>query len=45
MVYDTMSEKICHNLGLAYNPSIVLHMQSAKGTLDQSLGLSCNVPF
>ena len=40
-----MSEAICHELGLAYDPSIVLHMQSANGTLDQSLGLSRNVPF
>jgi hypothetical protein len=40
-----MSEAVCHELGLAYDPSIVLHMQSANGTLDQSLGLSRNVPF
>ena len=40
-----MSEDICHDLGLAYDPSIVLHMQSANGTLDQSLGLARNVPF
>ena len=40
-----MSEVVCHMLGLAYDPSIVLHMQSANGTLDQSLGLSRNVPF
>ena len=40
-----MSEAVCHSLGLAYDPSIVLHMQSANGTLDQSLGLMRNVPF
>ena len=40
-----MSEVVCHTLGLAYDPSIVLHMQSANGMLDQSLGLSRNVPF
>jgi hypothetical protein len=40
-----MSESICHQLGLPYDPSIVLHMQSANGELDQSLGLSRNVPF
>ena len=40
-----ISEVVCHTLGLAYNPSIVLHMQSANQTLDQSLGLSRNVPF
>ena len=40
-----MSEAICHDLGLAYDPSIVLHMQSANGNLDQLLGLTCNIPF
>ena len=40
-----ISETIYHNLGLDYDPSIVLHMQSANGTLDQLLGLSCNVSF
>jgi hypothetical protein len=40
-----MSESICHQLGLPYDPSIVLHMQSANGNLDQSLGLARNVPF
>ena len=40
-----MSKAICHKLGLAYDPCIVLHMQSANGNLDQSLGLACNIPF
>ena len=40
-----MSEAISHQLGLAYDPSIILHMQSANGNLDQSLGLTRNVPF
>ena len=40
-----MSENICHELGLAYDPSIKLNMQSANGNIDQSLGLSRNVPF
>ena len=40
-----MSKAICHKLGLAYDPSIVLHMQSANGNLDQSLGLAHNIPF
>ena len=40
-----MSEAICHNLGLAYDPSIVLHMQSENGNLDQLLGLAHNIPF
>jgi hypothetical protein len=39
-----MSEAVCHNIGLAYNPSIKLNMQSANGEVDQSLGLSHNVP-
>ena len=40
-----MSEAISHQLGLAYDPSIILHMQSANGNLDQSLGLARNVPL
>jgi len=39
-----MSEEVCHELGLAYDPSIKLNMQSANGALDPSLGLSHNVP-
>ena len=39
-----MSEEVCHNFGLAYNPSIKLNMQSANGEIDQSLGLACNIP-
>lgn len=40
-----MSEDVCHELGLAYDPKIVLNMQSANGTVDPSLGLARNVPF
>src|SRR5208282_5685898 len=40
-----MSKDICHELGLAYDPSIILQMESANGTLDRSLGLARNVPF
>jgi hypothetical protein len=40
-----MSEAVCHDIGLAYDPSIKLNMQSANNEVDQSLGLSCNVPF
>jgi Protein of unknown function (DUF4100)/Aspartyl protease len=40
-----MSENICHGLGLTYDPSIILNMQSANGNIDKSLGLSRNVPF
>lgn len=39
-----MSEEVCHELGLAYDPSIRLNMESANGSIDQSLGLSRNVP-
>src|ERR1700678_53947 len=40
-----MSENVCNELGLAYDPSIKLNMQSANGNIDQSLGLSRNVSF
>ena len=40
-----ISENLCHELSLAYDPSIKLNMQSANGNIDQSLGLSRNVPF
>jgi hypothetical protein len=39
-----MSEAVCHDIGLAYDPSIKLNMQLANGEVDQSLGLSRNVP-
>jgi hypothetical protein len=39
-----MSEGICHNLGLIYDPTIKLNMQSANGEVNQSLGLARNVP-
>jgi hypothetical protein len=40
-----MSETTCHSLTLAYDPRIKLHMESANGTFDWSLGLARNVPF
>lgn len=40
-----MSEHVCHALGLSYDPTIRLNMQSANGEVDQSLGLVRNVPF
>ena len=40
-----MAEDICFDLGLAYDPTIVLNMQSANGEVDQSLGLARNVPL
>jgi hypothetical protein len=39
-----MSEDVCHCMGLPYDPSITLHMQSANGEVDKSLGLARNVP-
>jgi hypothetical protein len=39
-----MSEAVCHDISLAYNLSIKLNMQSANGKVDQSLGLSHNIP-
>jgi hypothetical protein len=40
-----MSEDVCHKLALPYDPTIILHMQSANGAVDPSLGLVRNVPF
>ncbi|KAG5640120.1 hypothetical protein DXG03_001031, partial [Asterophora parasitica] len=39
-----MSEEVCHDLHICYNPTVILHMQSANGTVDPSLGLAQNVP-
>ncbi|KNZ74503.1 hypothetical protein J132_06457 [Termitomyces sp. J132] len=39
-----MSAEIASNLGLSYDPNIVLNMQSTNGTIDQSLELAHNVP-
>ena len=40
-----MSEEICNALALHYDPTIRLHIMSANGGIDQSLGLARNVPF
>ena len=40
-----MSEEVCNALVLHYDPTIRLHMMSANGGVDQSLGLARNVPF
>ena len=40
-----MSRAVCHSLGLAYDPTVRLDMQSANGELDKSEGLLRNVPF
>ncbi|KAF8224066.1 hypothetical protein L208DRAFT_1513891 [Tricholoma matsutake] len=40
----TMSEEVCHELSLAYDPSIHIPLQSANSGIDESLGLAPNVP-
>ncbi len=40
-----ISEEVCHELSLAYDPSIRLNMQLANGLINQSLGLVKNIPF
>jgi len=40
-----MAEEVCLDLGLVYDPTVVLHMQSANGEVDPSLGLARNVPM
>lgn len=40
-----MSEHVCHHLGLSYDPTIRLNMQSANGEVEKSLGLVRNMPF
>jgi len=40
-----MSENVSRRLGLSYDPSVTLNMQSANGEVDRSLGLARNVPF
>ncbi|KAF8219341.1 hypothetical protein L208DRAFT_1341241 [Tricholoma matsutake] len=39
-----MSEEVCHELGLAYDPSIHIPLQLANSGIDQSLVLAWNVP-
>jgi hypothetical protein len=40
-----ISEACCNSLGLLYDPTFRLHMESANGEVDESLGLARNVPF
>ena len=40
-----MSEEVCHALGLAYDPTVKISLQSANSTYDLSLGISRNVAF
>ncbi|KAF8229351.1 hypothetical protein L208DRAFT_1482185, partial [Tricholoma matsutake] len=39
-----MSEEVCHELSLAYDPSICIPLQLANSGIDESLGLVRNVP-
>ena len=39
-----MSEEVCHELRLTYDPSIHIPLQLANGGIDESLGLVRNVP-
>jgi hypothetical protein len=39
-----MSEEVCHMLGLIYDTSVIIDLQSANGGIDHSLGLAWNIP-
>ena len=41
----TMSETVCHQLGISYDPEVILHMLSTNGSIDNLLGLARNIPF
>ncbi|KAH8834632.1 hypothetical protein DL96DRAFT_1457386 [Flagelloscypha sp. PMI_526] len=41
----SMSDKLCRELALVYNPEIVLPLQSANRQVNHTLGLAPNVPF
>jgi Aspartyl protease len=41
----SMSDAVCHALGLTYDPTVTLQMESANGEIDETLGLARNVPF
>jgi hypothetical protein len=40
-----MSENVCMDLALIFDPTIILNMQFANGEVDKSLGLTRNVPM
>jgi hypothetical protein len=40
-----MSEDVCMDLTLIYDPTIILNIQSANGEVNKSLGLARNVPM
>ena len=41
----SMSKATAESLGLTWDPKILIHMQSANGQFEKSLGLAKNVPF
>lgn len=41
----SMASMIATKLGVAWDPDITIHMQSANGQLEKTLGLARNVPF
>lgn len=41
----SMTKAVTKDLGVAYNPDVVIHMQSANSGVDATLGLARNVPF
>ena len=41
----SMSKETAEKLGLTWDPKILIHMQSANGQFEKSLGLVKNVPF
>lgn len=40
-----MSEAIAERVGLQYDPTVILHMQSANGSMNDSLGMARDVAF
>ena len=41
----SMAEEVAKDLGLAWDPDIRIHMQSANNQIEMTLGLARNVPF
>lgn len=41
----SMAEKVAKELGIAWDPDIKIHMQSANNQIEMTLGLARNVPF
>lgn len=41
----SMAETVAKNLGIAWDPDIKIHMQSANNQIEMTLGLARNVPF